>query len=42
MSPRTEISWAENMEILKNPERAFRLCYLNKCEDAARDIVAEY
>ncbi|MGC3875170.1 AAA family ATPase [Halomonas sp. GXIMD04776] len=42
MSPRTVITWAENCEIFRNPSRAFRLSFLNKCDEAERPIVAEY
>jgi cobaltochelatase CobS len=42
MSPRTVISWAENMEIFHDAERAFRLSFLNKCDEAERPLVAEY
>ncbi|MDZ4254478.1 MAG: AAA family ATPase [Sulfuritalea sp.] len=42
MSPRTVISWAENCEIFRDPALAFRLSFLNKCDDAERPIVAEY
>jgi cobaltochelatase CobS len=42
MSPRTVITWAENCEIFRDPEIAFRLSFLNKCDDAERPIVAEY
>jgi len=42
MSPRTVITWAENCEIFKDPAVAFRLTFLNKCDDAERPIVAEY
>jgi len=42
MSPRTVITWAENCEIFRNPALAFRLSFLNKCDDAERPIVAEY
>nr|WP_298414621.1 AAA family ATPase [uncultured Halomonas sp.] len=42
MSPRTVITWAENCEIFRNPARAFRLSFLNKCDEAERPIVAEY
>lgn len=42
MSPRTVISWAENCEIFRDPARAFRLSFLNKCDDAEQSIVAEY
>lgn len=42
MSPRTVITWAENCEIFRNPALAFRLSFLNKCDDSERQIVAEY
>ncbi len=42
MSPRTVISWAENLEVFEDPGRAFRLSFLNKCDDAERSLVAEY
>ncbi len=42
MSPRTVISWAENYQIFGNVEEAFRLSFLNKCDEAERAIFAEY
>ncbi len=42
MSPRTVITWAENCEIFRDPAVAFRLSFLNKCDEAERPIVAEY
>jgi cobaltochelatase CobS len=42
MSPRTVITWAENVEIFRDPAVAFRLSFVNKCDDAERPIVAEY
>lgn len=42
MSPRTVIHWAENCEIFHNPSLAFRLSFLNKCDEAERPLVAEY
>ncbi len=42
MSPRTVITWAENCEIFRDPATAFRLSFLNKCDEAERPIVAEY
>ena len=42
MSPRTVITWAENVEIFKDPALAFRLSFVNKCDDAERPLVAEY
>ena len=42
MSPRTLITWAENCEIFHDIGRAFRLSFLNKCDEAEQPIVAEY
>lgn len=42
MSPRTVITWAENCEIFRDPALAFRLSFLNKCDEAERPIVAEF
>lgn len=42
MSPRTLITWAENCEIFHDVGQAFRLSYLNKCDEAEHPIVAEY
>ncbi|MFD2472140.1 AAA family ATPase [Amycolatopsis silviterrae] len=42
MSPRTVITWAENCEIFSDPATAFRLTFLNKCDEAERPVVAEY
>lgn len=42
MSPRTVISWAENMKIFHDREMAFRLSFLNKCDEMERSIIAEY
>ena len=42
MSPRTVITWAENIEIFKDPALAFRLSFVNKCDEAERPVVAEY
>ena len=42
MSPRTVITWAENYEIFGNLETAFRLTFLNKCDEAERYIISEY
>ena len=42
MSPRTVITWAQNTEIFKDPGFAFRLSFLNKCDEAERMLVAEY
>jgi cobaltochelatase CobS len=42
MSPRTVITWAENIAIFEDVARSFRLSFLNKCDDAELSIVAEY
>ena len=42
MSPRTVISWAENAQIFASTEQAFRLSFLNKCDEAERTTVAEF
>ena len=42
MSPRTVITWAENCEIFADTALAFRLSFLNKCDEAERAVVAEY
>nr|WP_257030457.1 AAA family ATPase [Paraburkholderia bryophila] len=42
MSPRTVIDWAENCQIFRDPALAFRLTFVNKCDEAERAIVAEY
>jgi cobaltochelatase CobS len=42
MSPRTVITWAENAEIFKDLGFAFRLTFLNKCDELERPIVAEF
>ncbi len=42
MSPRTVISWAENARIFRNVALAFRLSFLNKCDEMERPLVAEY
>ena len=42
MSPRTVITWAQNAQIFKDVGFAFRVSFLNKCDEAERAIVAEY
>jgi len=42
MSPRTVISWAENSLIFDDHLLAFRLSFLNKCEEDEHPIIAEY
>jgi len=42
MSPRTVIMWAENAIIFNDVGFAFRVTFLNKCDEAERGIVAEF
>ena len=42
MSPRTVISWAQNTAIFGDTGFAFRLSFLNKCDETERVLVAEY
>ena len=42
MSPRTILHWAENYEIFKDAGYAFRVTFLNKCDDLEKSIISEY
>ena len=42
MSPRTVIHWAENSSIFKDTGYAFRVTFLNKCDDIEKNTIAEY
>ncbi len=42
MSPRSVITWAQNTGIFNDVGFAFRLTFLNKCDEAERVLVAEY
>ncbi len=42
MSPRTVITWAQNAEIFRDVGYAFRLSFLNKCDELERQTVAEF
>ena len=42
MSPRTVITWAENADIFKDIGFAFRVTFLNKCDEMERTLVAEF
>jgi len=42
MSPRTVITWAENATIFKDVGMAFRMTFLNKCDELERALVAEF
>jgi cobaltochelatase CobS len=41
MSPRTVISWAQNTLIFGDVGFAFRVSFLNKCDEAERGLIAE-
>ena len=42
MSPRTVISWAENSIIFKDISYAFKVSFLNKCDETEKNTIAEY
>lgn len=42
MSPRTVVAWAENVRIFDDLAQAFRLSFLNRCEEFEQPVVAEY
>ena len=42
MSPRTVLHWAENTKIFNDHGYAFRLTFLNKCDDIEKKIISEY
>jgi cobaltochelatase CobS len=42
MSPRTVITWLENIQIFHDRELAFRLTFMNKCDESEHDLIAEY
>ncbi len=42
MSPRTVLHWSENAEIFKDVGYAFRVTFLNKCDDLEKSVIAEY
>jgi len=42
MSPRTVLHWADNTEIFKDIGYAFRVTFLNKCDEIEKNIIAEY
>jgi len=42
MSPRTVLHWAENTSIFKDQGYAFRVTFLNKCDDLEKKIISEY
>ena len=42
MSPRTILHWAENTTIFKDQGYAFRVTFLNKCDELEKKIISEY
>ena len=42
MSPRTVLHWADNAEIFKDTGYAFRVTFLNKCDELEKNTIAEY
>jgi cobaltochelatase CobS len=42
MSPRTVITWAENADIFADLGFAFRVTFLNKCDELERPLIAEF
>jgi cobaltochelatase CobS len=42
MSPRTVLLWAENTNIFKDQGYAFRVTFLNKCDEIEKKIISEY
>jgi cobaltochelatase CobS len=42
MSPRTVITWAENADIFNDIGFAFRVTFVNKCDELERTLVAEF
>ncbi len=42
MSPRTVITWAQNYLIFKDLEYAFKLSFLNRCDELERPVIDEY
>ena len=42
MSPRTVITWAENSVIFKDISYAFKISFMNKCDEIERSTLSEY
>jgi cobaltochelatase CobS len=42
MSPRTVVTWAENTTLFRDTALAFKLTFLNRCDEDERALVAEY
>jgi len=41
MSPRTVVTWAQNIDIFERVDKAFRVTFLNRCDEAERTVVRE-
>ena len=41
MSPRTVLTWAHNSSIFRNVNYAFKVSFLNRCDDIEKDFVKE-
>jgi cobaltochelatase CobS len=42
MSPRTVVTWAENATLFHDTGLAFKLTFLNRCDEEERALVSEY
>lgn len=42
MSPRTVLTWVENLEIFGDTGKAFKVTFYNKCDEMERPVIAEY
>ena len=42
ISPRTVLNWSENTDIFTDTGYAFRVTFLNKCDDMEKNTIAEY
>ena len=42
MSPRTVLNWTSNSQIFSDTGYAFRVTFLNKCDEAEKSIISEY
>lgn len=42
MSPRTVLSWAQNTLIFDDRDLAFKLSFMNKCDETEHGVIAEY
>jgi len=42
ISPRTVITWAQNADVFNDIGFAFRLTFLNKCDELEREVIAEF